>query len=102
MSKYAKKVDKNQSEIINAFKQLGASVLDCSHVGGGMPDILIGYRGHTVLVEIKSSVKAHFTEPQLKFMENWKGSAVCRINDIQGAITLVKFLQTQSRQGIAP
>lgn len=94
MSRYAKKVDKNQSEIVKAFKALGASVFDASHIGGGFPDLVIGYRHTTVLVEIKSSEKAAFTDPQLKFMENWKGSSVSRINDVDGAITLLKFLDT--------
>lgn len=94
MNKYAKKVDKNQLEIVNALKGMGASVLDLSTVGKGCPDLAVGYRGVTVLVEIKSSDKAKFTEPQLRFMGEWKGSTVSRINDVQGAITLLKFLDT--------
>lgn len=94
MNKYAKRVDANQREIVDAFKKMGASVFDASHIGAGFPDLLIGYGGRTVLVEIKSSEKAKFTDAQLKFMAEWKGSAVSRINDVQGAITLIKFLQT--------
>ena len=94
MNKYAKKVDSNQKEIFDALRKMGCSVFDASNVGLGFPDAVIGYRGHTVLVEIKRNAKAKFTEPQIRFMENWKGSAVSRINDVQGAINLVKFLDT--------
>lgn len=95
MNKYAKRVDSNQKEIINAFKKMGASVFDASNIGLGFPDLLVGIGGRTVLVEIKSSEKAKFTEAQLKFMSEWKGSAVSRINDVHGAITLIKFLQNE-------
>lgn len=94
MARYAKKVDKNQLEIVHALKKMGASVFDASHVGAGFPDLVLGYKGKTVLVEIKSSEKAPFTEPQMRFMADWKGSAVSRINDVDGAITLLKFLDT--------
>ena len=96
MSKYAKRVDVNQSEIIQVFKQLGCSVFDTSRVAGGYPDLTIGRNGKTVLVEIKSSEKATYTPAQELFMLNWRGSTVVRINDIDGAIRLVKLLDNAS------
>lgn len=92
MSKYAKRIDSNHSEIVNVFRQMGCSVFDCSRVAGGFPDILIGRNKKTILVEIKSSEKASFTPAQQLFMLNWRGSTVVRINDIEGAIRLVKIL----------
>jgi hypothetical protein len=92
MSKYARRVDVNQSEIVQALKQLGCSVFDTSRVAGGYPDLTIGRNGKTVLVEIKSSEKAKFTSAQELFMMNWRGSTVVRINDVEGAIRLVKML----------
>jgi hypothetical protein len=97
MSKYAKKVDANQSEIIKAFKEMGCSVFDCSRVAGGFPDLLVGRNKRTVLVEIKSSEKAKFTPAQKLFMLNWRGSTVVRINDIDGAIRLVKLLDNANQ-----
>jgi Holliday junction resolvase len=89
---YAKKVDLNHKEMIEKFRELGASVFDASGVGRGFPDIVVGYNRQTVLVEIKSSKKKKFTEAQLKFMAEWKGSAVTRINDVEGVIRLIKIL----------
>ena len=97
MSKYARRVDVNQSEIVQAFKELGCSVFDCSRVAGGFPDLLVGRNKKTVLVEIKSSEKATFTPAQEMFMLNWKGSTVVRINDIDGAIRLVKLLDNANQ-----
>jgi Holliday junction resolvase len=92
---YAKKIDLNHTEIVKTFKDLGATVFDASGIGRGFPDIVVGYNGHTVLVEIKSGAKKKFTEAQLKFMAEWKGSAVNRIDDVGGAIRLIKLLDMQ-------
>jgi len=92
---YAKRVDLNHTEIVNKFRELGASVFDLSAVGRGCPDIMVGYNGQTVLVEIKSGEKKKYTEAQLKFIGEWKGSSVNRINDLEGAIRLIKILDLQ-------
>jgi Holliday junction resolvase len=90
-----RRVDENQKTIIHTFIALGASVIDLSAVGRGCPDISIGYNKQTVFVEIKSSEKAKYTEAQVKFMQNWKGGPVCRIDSVDAAIRLIKMLDIQ-------
>lgn len=92
---YAKKVDANHSIIVKTLRDLGCSVFDTSRVAGGFPDIVVGRNGKTVLVEIKSDEKAKFTPAQELFMLNWKGSAVSRIDSVDAAIRLVKFLDSK-------
>ena len=92
MTYYKKRVDENQSQIIHTFIALGASVLNLSRVGEGCPDILIGYRKHSILCEIKKDSKAAYTESQIKFMQNWRGGAVSRIDSVDVAIRLIKML----------
>lgn len=87
-----KRVDENQKTIVHTFIALGASVLNLSTVGRGCPDLLIGYKGKSVLVEIKRNDKATYTEPQIKFMQNWRGGAVSRIDSVDAAIRLIKML----------
>ena len=89
---YAKRVDLNHQEVVKTLHLLGASVFDASRMGLGFPDLVVGYKQKTVLVEIKSSEQKKFTQAQLKFMENWNGSTVIRINDVEGAIRLIKVL----------
>lgn len=89
---YAKRTDLNHAEIVKTLRQLGCSVFDTSRVAGGFPDLVVGRNQITCLVEIKSDAKAKFTSSQEMFMMNWKGSAVLRINDVNGAIRLVKML----------
>ena len=92
MTYYKKRVDENQKTIVHTFIALGASVIDLSRVGQGTPDLAIGYKGKTVFVEVKSSEKAPYTEPQIKFMQNWRGGAVSRIDSVDAAIRLIKIL----------
>jgi Holliday junction resolvase len=92
---YAKRVDLNHQEVVKTLRSLGATVFDASRMGQGFPDLVVGYNHQTVLVEIKSGEKKKFTQAQLKFMADWKGSAVTRINDIDGAIRLIKVLDMQ-------
>lgn len=92
MTYYKKRVDENQKTIVHTFIALGASVLNLSTVGRGCPDLLIGYRGKSVLVEIKRDPKASFTDPQIKFMQEWKGGTVSRIDSVDAAIRLIKML----------
>ena len=60
----AKKVDDNQKEIVQTFRDLGAKVAITSSAGGGFPDLVVQYRYpqtgrlETLLVEIKDFAKA--------------------------------------------
>ena len=89
---FAKRTDNNHKEIVNALRKLGFSVFDTSGIGKGFPDLVAGKHQKTILIEIKSSNKAPFTEHQKDFMLNWKGSTVVRIHDLEGIQTLIKIL----------
>ena len=73
----AKRVDGNQSEIVSALRSAGASVAITSGVGKGFPDIVVGYRGLSYLMEIKDGnkppSKRRLTEAEQQFMEGWRG-----------------------------
>ena len=51
--RYARRVDTNQAEIVQALRQIGAHVRDTSQVGDGFPDLVVSWRGVNILVEIK-------------------------------------------------
>ena len=65
--RYAARVDANQEQIVSALRAAGAYVWII-----GLPvDLLVGYKGHTFLVEIKTNSKKRFTKLQTDFFENW-------------------------------
>ena len=71
------RVDKNQPEIVKAFRQLGYGVAHTHQAGAGFPDIVIGKHGINVLVEIKDGDEvpsARMLNPkQRKFHFCWPG-----------------------------
>lgn len=92
MRKFARK-DGNHKEIIQAFRDLGASVFDTASLGSGFPDIVIGMKGSNVLVEIKDGLlppsKRKLTPDEIKFHELWRGKVVI-INNVDEVIELIK------------
>lgn len=73
----AAKVDDNQAEIVAALRKIGASVQPLHAVGQGCPDLLVGWRGITSLLEVKDGKKPpsarKLTPDQEKWHAAWMG-----------------------------
>ncbi|CAB4139755.1 hypothetical protein UFOVP353_19 [uncultured Caudovirales phage] len=92
----AAKVDANQGEIVNVFRNMGCAVLPLHAVGKGCPDLLISTANINILVEIKDGSKPPsqrlLTPDQQKFHMNWKGPLFV-IKSTQEAIDLVNGIR---------
>jgi hypothetical protein len=88
------KVDANHSEIVAAFRKLGASVLSLANLGRGVPDLLVAWCGVTMLVEVKAP-KGKETEDQLRFFEGWQGQ-IFIVRDTEGVLTVGRLLKEQA------
>jgi len=79
MRKYGR-VDANQKLMVNQLRKLGISVAITSSQGGGFPDIVCGYRGINLLVEIKDGEKPpsaqKLTKQEEAFRESWRGGYI--------------------------
>jgi hypothetical protein len=71
MKKYGKK-DANQDSIVDGLRWCGASVTSLASVGGGVPDLLIGYRGKNFIAEVKMP-HGTLTEDQIEWHGSWRG-----------------------------
>lgn len=73
----AARTDANQKDIVEAIRKTGASVHVTSSVGGGFPDIVVGFRNKTYLFEIKypsqPPSKRELTPEQRIFHNLWYG-----------------------------
>ena len=85
------RVDKNHSEVVEAFRKMGASVLSLTPLGRGIPDLLVAIGGVTWLIEIKSK-KGKENDLQLEWAENWRGARAV-VRDTQGVETVVKTMR---------
>lgn len=91
---YARRVDRNQQEICDAFRACGWEVHDMSGTGGGFPDLVVGKRGKDGkvrldtlrLVEVKDGKKPpsarELTPPQVKFHAIWPVTRVMSVEDV--------------------
>ena len=85
LARHAKKVDANQRAIVERFRAAGCSVAFWG--ANGAPDLVVGIRGVTILVEIKDGRKPpsarRLTAAQQKWHQAWKGDAVVVVESVE-------------------
>lgn len=71
------KADDNQPQIVKALRKAGASVQTLHAVGHGCPDLAVGFRGMTFLIEVKDGGKPPskrvLTPAQVQWHQLWAG-----------------------------
>ena len=87
--KYAKKVDGNQQEIVDALRAIGCDVI----VIGDPCDLLVGHQARNLLLEVKRPGEKPRTQKQKEFIRNWRGQ-VRIVESAEEAIDLVLWAYT--------
>ena len=87
------RIDTNQKEIVEALRDAGATVVSLASMKHGCPDLMVGYAGETLLMEIKRDAKARFTPDQLDFLGKWKGGAISRVDSVEAAIRALGIIK---------
>ena len=83
--RYAARVDANQEQIVSVLRAAGATVWII-----GLPvDLLVGYKGRTLLMEIKDGSKKRLTKLQEAFFEKWEGGTLCRVDGPEAALRMI-------------
>lgn len=84
--------DDNEKEIIAAMREAGAYVKAINDEG--LFDLLVSYRGETMLIEVKDGAKPpsarRLTEAEQKFHDEWPGSDLYIINSVEEALALLR------------
>ena len=70
------KVDANQADIVAALQRVGAVVESLASVGHGVPDLLCGFAGALLLMEVKSRPAGRLTPLQVGWHRRWEGYPV--------------------------
>lgn len=73
------RIDANQPAIVKGLRKIpGVSVRHTHALGGGFPDLAVGYQGRTHLLEIKDPdkppSKRKLTDDEQEFFNIWTGS----------------------------
>jgi Holliday junction resolvase len=86
----AAKVDANQEQIVAALRAVGATVQTLAAVGKGVPDLLVGYQGKTLLLEVKDGRRPpserRLTEDQLVWHGAWRGGPLAVVDGVDAAL----------------
>lgn len=67
LNRYAKRRDANEADIIKTLRQLGCTVIQSDVV-----DLIVGYRGHSFIFEVKTE-KGKLEPSQEKLLAEWRG-----------------------------
>lgn len=91
--RYAARIDANQDQIVSALRAYGATVRIVTQ-GNGLPDLLVGYKGFTILLEVKDGNKVpsarKLTVAEKKFFDEWTGGLLAIVNSVDEAIEILK------------
>ena len=89
----ANRIDDNQSIIVEALRKSGAYVRIVT-MGHGVPDLLVGYKGYTLLLEVKDGNKSpsqrKLTGAEQKFFNEWTGGILAIVESVEDALAILK------------
>ncbi len=93
----AAKIDANQTAIVSALRAAGATVQSLAAVGDGVPDLLVGFRGHTFLMECKDGrqppSKQKLKPLQLEWHAAWRGGTLCVVDGAEAALRALNVIK---------
>lgn len=101
---FAKRRDKNEAEIVLALEAVGATITRLNEKG--VPDLLVGFRGRTVLLEVKGSAPSGhkpLTPDQQTWWNTWSGDRpqiVTTAEDALHALDIKTSTETAAKAGI--
>lgn len=115
----ARKRDENEKPIVDALRAIGATVDRLNDFG--VPDLLVGYRGRTILLEVKNpekttkaksakskpgagpaeNHKGQLTPRQVEWWGQWIGAAAHVVETPKEAIAAVKGVDLPELFGVS-
>jgi hypothetical protein len=92
----ANRIDENQNDIVAALRKAGATVRVISQ-GEGIPDLLVGFRGETILFEVKDGNKPPsartLTPAEKKFFDEWEGGLCVIVKSVEDALEMLEGIK---------
>ena len=90
----AANLDSNHRAIVLALQAIGATVQSLASMGGGVPDLLVGYHGLNVLLEVKDGDKPpsarELTGAELEFHRTWGGQVALAYTPEQAQMVVIE------------
>ena len=97
----AAKVDANQEQVVAILRAAGATVQSLAAIGHGCPDLLVGWGGKTLLMEVKDGNKVpsarKLTEDQIKWHGAWMGGPLAVVDGPESALQMLRVIKNDLR-----
>jgi hypothetical protein len=90
--RFRQKLDENHRAIVATLQYNGALVGDLSNAGGGIPDLVVGFRGVLFLVEVKTP-KGALSPKQKEFFAQWSEYPTLVIRTVDEAMDVMEVLR---------
>ncbi|MEM4202830.1 MAG: VRR-NUC domain-containing protein [Candidatus Methanomethylicaceae archaeon] len=92
-----KRRDKLHREVKRFLESNGVPVLDLADFGGGVPDLLVFWKGRCAFIELKTpTARARILETQRRFWEQWRGCPIYVCFTLQDVAEVVQSLRRKS------
>jgi hypothetical protein len=86
-------VDANQAAIVEALRKFGATVQSLAMVGQGTPDLLVGFRRQTYLMEVKDGSRIpseqRLTAAEQRWHAVWFGGTLKTVRSVDEALAVI-------------
>ena len=93
----AARIDANHEQVVSALRAAGATVQSLAGVGKGVPDLLVGYKGQTLLMEVKDGNKSPsarlLNKDQLRWHGSWLGGALAVVDGPDAALRMIGVIK---------
>ena len=93
----AARIDANHEQVVSALRAAGASVQSLAGVGKGVPDLLVGFQGKTLLMEVKDGKKTpserRLTEDQVRWHGAWRGGPLAVVDGVDAALRMLGVMK---------
>ena len=86
---YARRVDENQGEVVNAIEKAGGVVTYLYRVGEGVSDLLVSFRQQWLVFEVKKDARQKLTKPQI----DWIGRQRSPVYVVTSGLEAVQIMQ---------
>lgn len=94
--------DKNHDRIAAALEAAGATTLDTSIMGGGFPDLLVGFNGVDFLLEIKNPDtqygRSGLSDEQILYHSKWRGKRIQVVRNEEEALAAIGYVTHHTNQ----
>jgi len=100
------KLDRNHAEIVEGLAAIGAKVQSLAPMGGGVPDLLAGFRGFNILLEVKDGSlppsQRQLTKAEAQWHATWLGQRAVVHSVLEAQIVVINHAVRCEENGRQP